>query len=262
VSEVQLREFDWSGLVKARTFESFAFGIASTGIGLILLQASTTLPGWVLVHVGVSAACVFLGYLRAWKTAREEHETMDLWAAIDKSSDPNDVIVNRVFEFPYLFFISVLPFTSPLPQLFMVVLLCFYLVDNHYNSALARGIAGLTMGGTPADSLPARPGSDGWPGYARALARAMRRTVLMVGADGGRAAEGDSLARYFRTRFRYNRRLMGVLVVALAWTTAELVWHVALPVDAAAAAIAAILLITFVELVVEPYRNIGMSFTP
>jgi hypothetical protein len=280
MANVHLRQFDWAGFVKAGTFENLALGVVGTGFfALVLLDSRIRLPDWMVVDVRVSAVCVVLGYLRVWKTAREEKETADLWASTDKTSDPYDSVVNRVFEFPYVFSISLLPLMAPLPQLFMLVLAVFYLVDNYYNSAMARGLSGASrddgVTGTPAAdgmagerlagrlkaAAPTKPAArNTWLDYVRALTQAMIRTVRIPSAQGG-SRDADDLARYIWTRFRYNRGLAALLVIAVVWTVLSLAWAVALPLSAGTVAFGAVFAVLVVEALVEPHRNLGVTFT-
>ena len=270
VTRLRLREFDWAGLVRKGTFENMAFGIVGAGIGLVVLQSpSSGVPDWLLVDVTLSCVCVFLAYLRTWKTAREEEETADLWMGIERSPDSNDEIVNRVFEFPYLFSISILPFTAAAPQFFMATLIVFYAVDNYYNAALARGVAALASlppraKNVPSDSanVSGPKATGGWPGYVTALLRGIRRTFWVTPGEQARFPAGNTDVGYFRTRFRYNVAFMVILLVAFLAVWAEKGRNVALPLDPVTIALIAVTLVAFGELVVEPHRNLGMRFEP
>jgi hypothetical protein len=208
----------------------------------------------------VSALCLFLAYLRIWKTVREEHETAGLWDDIAGSDDMTEDVIDRVFEFPYLFAITILPFATALPQAFMVTLLLFYFSDNFYNSAMTLGVERYGRKANATGSVPSIPS---WPRYLWALARAAVRSVWMTSAF-RRASDRDAsagarqrLLDYLHARFRYNVFFMLVLLVALVVVTA-LKAGLAMAVDPAIVAAAAFLLITLLELVAEPRRNFGM----
>ena len=134
-----LREFDWSDLVKGGFFQGQIAGIVTAAGGQILLPG-LGLPPWVLVDPWLSAACIWLAFIRVWKTSREEVETMAVWERAAQGE--NRAIRDRIVEIPYVFLVLALPLSAVLPQLFLLTLAFFYLIDNYYNRELARISAG------------------------------------------------------------------------------------------------------------------------
>jgi len=226
MSRLELREFDWSELVALHFFENIFFGGVGTVAGLVLFQTSTiSPPSGVLISWPVSGLCVFLAYLRIWKSIREEHETSALWEEAVQNGRYTGVL-DRIVEVPYVLCLMVLPFAAIGPQLFMLTLLVFYLTDNYYNLALAQIVA-VAAPVTPATGTDAEE-------------------------------EQQDLSGYFSWRIRLNWLFAVLLVLSCAvvtWRTLD-----ASGGDAPLWAFAALGLITAIEWVVEPFRNVGIRF--
>jgi hypothetical protein len=236
-----LSEFDWAGLVEKGFFQGMITGYVGAGLGLILFESQGLVaPGWLLIDVGLSVLCAVLAFARVWKTIREEHETSQQWDAISQS--PNERVLDRVFEIPYLFSILVLPFAAIAPQAFMLTLIVFYFSDNFYNAGLARGAAARVV-----------QVADDSPRYVRALVTGVRRSIWLSQADTANTAN-DPMVAYFVKRSRFNTFFMTLLAAALVLVTwfklsglSELAGYVS---------VASLTLVLVMELFVEPLRNV------
>jgi hypothetical protein len=275
MGKLVLREFNWSGFVEKGIFENILLAVVGAGLGSILIQTLPgPLPNWLFLNLPLSGFCLALAFLRVWKTVREEHESSTLWDEITRSDDPNDDILDRVFEIPYLFTLTVLPFTTIVPQIFVVTLLVFYFTDNYYNSALVRGVARGGPSAAPApDAGPVAEASSSspdapsattkdFPPYLAALGMAILRSAWMPEPHRTGDANRDRLIRYFMTRSRYDSLFMLVLVLAFVAATVMTAGMMTALLDAAWLMAAAVIAIAIIELVVEPRRNLGMTFEP
>jgi hypothetical protein len=229
----RLKPFNWTGLAEDGFFRNMITAYAGAGLGLILFDSrGMDAPGWLIVNVPISILCAVVAFTRVWKTIREENETGPQWDGITLTG--SDRAVDRFFEIPYLFALNVLPFSVILPQFFMGMLFLFYITDNFYNALLARGAAGL---------------ADDPQSYPVALVRGVIRGIGITPGDLPRGKR-NRMANYFLLRSRYNTFFILLLFIGLIATFVF---------DSAALLIAsaALLIVEFVELVVEPHRNVS-----
>ena len=241
--KVRLRSFDWGPLVERGFFQGMITAYVGAGLGLILFDAQgMSAPNWLLVDVPLSLLCAALAFARVWKTIREENETSAQWDDIEQTGD--DRAVDRFFEIPYLFALTVLPFSTIAPQAFMLTLAMFYFTDNFYNAGLARGAAELRSSGRT---------------YSAALATGLRRAAVLLPRD-MRDGDDNAMVRFFVTRSRYNTAFMVVLLVGAGVTSTLKI--AGLDSQAWLFAILALGTVLFTELVVEPRRNIPDELWP
>lgn len=240
---VRLRPFDWAPLVERGFFQGMITAYVGAGLGLILFDSrGLDVPNWLLIDVPLSLLCALLAFARVWKTIREENETSTQWDDIDQSGYHR--VLDRIFEIPYVFSITVLPFAAIAPQAFMLTLGLFYLTDNFYNAYLARGAAGVSSRET---------------GYWASLLTGLRRSLWLKAAD-TRAGDDNLMVDYFRARSHYNSTFMAVLVVTLVATTLfKLSGLDALAWSSGLVGLGAVLV---AEVFVEPRRNLPDELWP
>lgn len=255
-----LQVFDWTGLVKGHFFEGMLTGMVGAVIGLVGFESRVIeQPNWLLIDLPLSALCFFLAFTRIWKTIREEHETCPPWDFVSDTTDENWKVLDRVFEIPYLFSITIMPFAVLSPQLFLATLVVFYLTDNFYNAALARGIAERRSGSshTPGQTESSYPAAMGTALLQSLWLSKPRAADAPVADDKGMATK---MIKYFHARSRYGSAfilLTSISVIAVTWLMLQG------SLDAARALTWVTLVgIVFVELVVEPLRNRDMPFEP
>ena len=241
---IVLREFDWSGIAKGSLFTGQLAGIVGLIVGLSALSGKD-LPVWLIVDPALSVTCVFLAFVRVWKSGREEQETSEVWERASHA-ERHQGVLDRVVEIPYVFLVLALPLTVTLPQAFMLTLMLFYVFDNYYNAALAR-ISDRRM----------KPDAQTEPTYVRQLVTALRRSLVLLPAD-LRGGANPRLTAYFRTRSRYDSAFIASLFVALVAATLlkaggwpDLAWWTVF---------ATLVLIVVVEWLIEPLRNLDMRF--
>ncbi len=266
---LRLSPFDWSGFVADNFSLSFLAGTAGAGIGVVAIDAAT-LPRWMVFSVALTLLSLVLAFTRVWKTIREEHETSSLWEQLVPEVSPRGATMGNVrdavFEVPYVLAILVLPFSVVLFQAFGACLLLFYVCDNYYNLALVRGI------GTDASArLPS------WLKPVTAFTRGIARTRLAPASPAlgliGAALETPwttvdplpstidraVLMRFFGARARLDRVAIWILLVALVVGTLVAVagaggWAVTI-------ALVAVIAILVLELLVEPFRALGVQYS-
>ena len=286
---LRLSAFDWSGFVAQHFSLTLAGGTLATGVGLGLIDPAQW-PNWILLAVplsplslGLALALLVFAFVRVWKTVREEHETSALWEALADEVSPHgtgmDKVKDAVFEIPYLFSILILPFLVVSFQAFALCLVAFYACDNYYNLALVRKIGTNHCARLPewmsavgafghrvrrAAGDPVRRLSGGrWSGSAEpafALLGAAVATGCSVVDPAPASIDRVALIRFFGRRARLDTIAIWLLLGAFAGVTAlasldRRDW-------ALAVGLAAMLALLALEVVVEPFRALGIQYQP
>jgi ribosomal protein S18 acetylase RimI-like enzyme len=257
---LRLSLFDWTGFVDRGIFLTMASGAIATG--LVLTQPES-LPTWVISSTPLLFLSLVFAFTRVWKTAREEGETKDLWAQFGEEVSPRgggmDHVKDVVFEIPYLFSIVFLPASVVSLQTFAVALLIFYLSDNYYNLALARGVggddsiapfAGLRWVKRLGTAIGRRV--HGAPHSFLALLAAAFESCCSTVVPQQNSIDRLVLVRFFGRRARLDTFAIWLLVAVLALAILG-------PRDVAAGVgLLALATLLVMELVVEPLRGIGV----
>jgi ribosomal protein S18 acetylase RimI-like enzyme len=248
-----LTPFDWAPLVRRGFFQGLITAYVGAGLGLILFETQgMRATSLVLVDVWLSVFCAVIAFVRVWKSIREEGETADQWDDVIQSKF--DRVLDRIFEIPYLFTITVLPFAAIAPQAFIAMLAVFYFVDNHYNADLARGAAGLMRGDSSGRAARQLSPWQTAVAYARAIAAAAGRSFLLIRRTALRHGRDTVMVDFFVRRSRINSALMAVLGVAFLLSLFFMAAaQRSLATDVCFAALA-LALVT--ELFIEPLRNL------
>jgi ribosomal protein S18 acetylase RimI-like enzyme len=264
-----LSEFSWDGFVRnGGLFVNLVGGALAGGI---VLTTPDSLPKWMISSVGLLFLSMALAFTRVWKTAREERETSGLWDRLGEISPRGsgmEQVKDAVFEIPYLFSMVFLPASVVSLQTFAGCLLLFYVADNYYNIALVRGIADDRESPRGAANRIAATARR----LRRAAGRALRRiaggriepALALIGSALGtafsipspRASSIDRviLVRYFRRRAQLDRIAIWLLAGCLALAAAgSREW-------AGTAGILIVVTLLVMELVVEPFRAVGLHY--
>jgi GNAT superfamily N-acetyltransferase len=276
---LRLSAFNWSGFVADQFSASLLTGSVAAGVGLFLVDPGR-LPNWLVYSPWLIFPMLIFAFIRVWKTIREEHETSALWdglaAGVSPSGSGMADVKDAVFEIPYLFSILVLPFSAVFFQGFALCLLLFYVCDNYYNLALVRAIGtehcvrlpwllqkvttlghrlrhgagdllhGLTFGRVAASAEPVF-----------ALLGAALATGCSVVDPAPNSIDRVVLMRYFGRRARLDTFAIWLLLGAFAAVTVLIAsGRRDFALGASLVAVAALLVM---ELVVEPFRALGVQ---
>jgi ribosomal protein S18 acetylase RimI-like enzyme len=266
---LRLSEFSWDGFVRnGGLFVNLVGGALAGGI---VLTTPDSLPRWMISSVDLLFLSMALAFTRVWKTAREERETSGLWDQLGATSPRGsgmDQVKDAVFEIPYLFSMVFLPASVVSLQTFAGCLLLFYMADNYYNIALIRGVA--------AGRESRREVAASVDITARRLRRAAGRRIhrftggrmgpvlSLLGSGLGTAfsipdphaqsIDRAVLVRYFRRRAQLDRLAIWLLAGCLALASVgSRDW-------AGAAGTLVVLALLVMELVVEPFRTLGLHY--
>ncbi len=242
-----LTVYSWTSLVESGFINSVVTGYVGAGLGLILFDAGQmTAPPWLLMSVPLSILCAIVAYTRSWKSVRDEHETAPQWDDIEQSN--YDMAVDRIFEIPYLFTMTILPFSAIAPQAFMVTLALFYIVQNYYNVEFARAAAGVLSGD--------RNRRVGVAEYVDELAGALWRALTVRGTG------IDSARRTPMVNFFLQRAWLNVVVGFVMWSTlAATTWFTTAGNRDTASLITfvGLVFVLGIELIVDPARNLPLE---
>jgi GNAT superfamily N-acetyltransferase len=261
-SLLRLSLFDWAGFVDRGFFLTMASGAVATG--LVLTQPES-LPAWMISSTPLLFLSLVFAFTRVWKTAREEGETTNLWEQFGEVVSPRgggmEHVRDVVFEIPYLFSIAFLPVSVVSLQTFAVTLLVFYLSDNYYNLALARGVGGdnsigpfaalrwlKRLGTAIGRRLPGAPHS-----FLMLLGAALESSYSTV-VPQPNSIDRLVLVRFFGRRARLDTIAIWLLVTVLAFAMfgpREL---------AAGIGFVAVATLFVMELLVEPFRVLGVQY--
>jgi len=257
---LRLSVFDWGGFAEG-FFLTVASGALATGIALAKPEL---LPAWMITAVPLQVLSVLLAAVRTWKTAREERETGGLWGQIGEAVSSRGAGIRHVrdaiFEIPYVLSVALLPASAVSLQTFVLCLALFYMTDNYYNLALARGLGGddsvqLFAGLRWLRKVPAALGHR-LPGVVSsgfALFGAALETSCSTVVDQPRTIDIVVLVRFFGRRARLDT----IAILLLAIVALALFGDADVAVGAATLVVATLLVL---ELFVEPFRGLGVQY--
>ena len=259
---LRLSLFDWAGFVEQGFFVGVVSGAVAAGFAL---SKPENLPPWMITSTPLVFVSLVLAFTRVWKTSREERETGALWETFGEVVSPRGAglkhLRDAVFEIPYVFSIAVLPVSIVSLQTFVMSLLIFYISDNYYNLALARGVGG-------DDSIAPFV----WLRWLQRLGTGIGRRVGGVPHAGlmllGAALEGtcstlvpreNSVDRLVLVRFFARRARLDIIAIWLLAAVMALALFGARDV-AAWVGLLALATLLVMELAVEPFRGLGVQY--
>jgi ribosomal protein S18 acetylase RimI-like enzyme len=266
---VRLSMFSWDGFVKnGGLFVNLVGGALAGGI---VLTTPDSLPKWMISSATLLFLSMGLAFTRVWKTAREERETSGLWdqlGEVPRRGSGMEQVKDAVFEIPYLFSMVFLPASVVSLQTFAGCLLLFYVADNYYNFALVRGIADARGAGSGAESQAEalrrrsrraagrvfRAVTRGRLEPALALVGAAVETMLSIPSPRPRSLDRAVLVHYFRRRAELDRIAIWLLALCLGLALfGSREW-------AQVGGTAIVVTILAMELLVEPFRALGLHY--
>ena len=257
---LRLSPFNWGGFAES-FFLTVATGAIATGIAVANPEL---LPGWMIRSVPLQVLSVLLAAVRTWKTAREERETGSLWGHVAEAVSLRGAgirhVRDAVFEIPYVLSIALLPASAVSLQTFALCLAVFYVTDNYYNLALARGLGGdgsvqLFVGLRWLRKVAASIGRQLPDAVSSGLAvlGAALETSCSIVVDQPRTIDRVVLLRFFGRRAQLDT--IAILLLSVVGLT--LFGSPDLAVTAGIFVVATLLALEFL---VEPFRALGLQY--
>jgi ribosomal protein S18 acetylase RimI-like enzyme len=240
-------KFNWTGNVQS-IFVTLAAGAIAASVVL------TDPQPWMVAAPILVFLSMGLAFTRVWKSFREEQETAPIWDEADVTPRRGNGITqahDAIFEIPYVFSLVFLPGSVISLQTFSACLLLFYISDNYYNLELIRTVRD--------DGIAHRTAGRRWLRWAPApLDDALLLAVKVLDSASARihpmptSVDRAVLQRYFVRRARYNAAAIWLLVIVFLLALLG-------PRDwAEPAGIVAVSVLLLMELVIEPYRGVGI----
>jgi hypothetical protein len=137
---IRIMPFDWSEFVRSHVFEQVLISAAGVPITYLLVSGSKAQPGWLALNPALSILCFAFAFLRVWKSLMEEVETSDAQEIIEYHLDETRRKLDLIILPFYVFSLFLMPFFSVAFQLFVCILLLFYIIDFGYNVIYVKAL--------------------------------------------------------------------------------------------------------------------------
>jgi len=100
---IKVLPHDWSAFVDRNLFEQVLVSAAGVPITYLLVSGGDSQPGWLSLNPLLSFLCFGFAFLRVWKSAKEEAETLNAWEILEdnigRKAQKLDLITEPLFIF-------------------------------------------------------------------------------------------------------------------------------------------------------------------